>query len=531
MISALVKKQMMEVFAWVYRNGKTGKNRSKNGVIAYSIFNLFIFAFLGFMFFFMGKMLCGGLVSIGLGWLYLAIMGLVAVALGVFGSVFSTYSSLYLAKDNDLLLSMPIHSSKILAVRMLGVYIMGLIYELIVMIPALIVYFLNSDLNILSVIFSLIIPVILSFFVLSLSCVLGWIVAYISSKLKQKNIITVILSLVFIAGYYYAYSRAYALMQGVIENADEIANKTKSYLFLFYHMGRAGQGNILSLLIFLLITAVIFLIVYAVLEKSFINIATVSKSNGKVKYKGKKLKGSSLDSALLKKELRRFLGSPTYMLNCGLGIVIMPIAAVILLIKGDFAVSMMSEILGTNKEIYSLVVTAAVCMLTSMYDISAPSVSLEGKNLWILQVLPVSPLKALNAKIKLHLMLASIPVIFLTICAEIVIKPVWYMAILTFVTVIIFTLLTALTGLALNLKMPNLKWTAEAIPIKQSLPVTISLFGGWVLVIVLCIVYALLMRFISPVVYLLIISIVMASVCIVIYNWIRTKGTKIFEAL
>ena len=33
---------------------------------------------------------------------------MLAIVLGAFGSVFNTYSSLYLAKDNDLLLSMPI---------------------------------------------------------------------------------------------------------------------------------------------------------------------------------------------------------------------------------------------------------------------------------------------------------------------------------------------------------------------------------------------------------------------------------------
>lgn len=531
MIKALVKKQMMEVFAWIYKDRKTGKNRSKNGIIAYSLLNLFIFAILGGMFYAMGKMLCNALVSIGLGWLYLAMMGLLAVAMGVFGSVFSTYSSLYLAKDNDLLLSMPIPSSKILAVRMLGVYIMGLLYELIVMIPALIVYFVDSNLDILSVIFSLIIPVILSFFVLSLSCVLGWIVAYISSKLKQKNIITVILSLVFIAGYYYACSRAYALMQGVIENADEIANKTKSYLFLFYHMGRAGEGNIISLLIFISVTAVIFFAVYEILEKSFVKIATVNKSTGKAKYKGKKLKRSSVDSALLKKELRRFLGSPTYMLNCGLGFVIISIAAIVLLIKGNDAVSMMSEIFGANKEILPLIITAAVCIISSMNDISAPSVSMEGKNLWLLQVLPVSPLKALNAKLNLHIVLSSVPVIFLTVCAEIVFKPVWYMAALTLICVILFTILMALTGLALNLKMPNLNWTVEAIPVKQSMPVMLSLFGGWVIVTALCLIYMLLMDFVSPALFLLIVSIIIALVCVILYRWIKNKGTKIFEAL
>ena len=55
---------------------------------------------------------CGPLLrrwsAAGMGWLYFALMALLAMLLGAFGSVFNTYSGLYLSKDNDLLLSMPI---------------------------------------------------------------------------------------------------------------------------------------------------------------------------------------------------------------------------------------------------------------------------------------------------------------------------------------------------------------------------------------------------------------------------------------
>ena len=71
-------------------------------------------------------------------------MGLLALFMGVFGSVFNTYASLYQAKDNDLLLSMPIPSGKILLVRLSGVYAMGLMYEVSVMIPTLVVWFMTA---------------------------------------------------------------------------------------------------------------------------------------------------------------------------------------------------------------------------------------------------------------------------------------------------------------------------------------------------------------------------------------------------
>lgn len=135
MIKALLKKQLLEVFSWLYVDKKSGKSRSKNGIILYVLLYVVLFCFLGGMFFTMALPLCEPLVSAGLGWLYFALMSLMAIAFGVFGSVFSTYSSMYLAKDNDLLLSMPIPPSIILFVRLCGVYLIGLMYELIVMVP------------------------------------------------------------------------------------------------------------------------------------------------------------------------------------------------------------------------------------------------------------------------------------------------------------------------------------------------------------------------------------------------------------
>ena len=38
MTKALLKKQMMEVFSWVYCNRKTGKLRSRAGTIGFAVF-------------------------------------------------------------------------------------------------------------------------------------------------------------------------------------------------------------------------------------------------------------------------------------------------------------------------------------------------------------------------------------------------------------------------------------------------------------------------------------------------------------
>lgn len=531
MTKALFKKQMMEVFSWIYKDKKSGKNRSKNGIIGYIILYLLLFVFLGFIFYQVANMLCSPLISVNLGWLYFALMGLISVALGVFGGVFNTYASLYQAKDNDFLLSMPIPSPIILAVRLSGVYAMGLMYELIVMIPTVIVFFINAAPGPAGIICTVLIPLILSLLVLALSCILGWVVALISGKLKNKNIITVVLSLVFLAAYYYVYSRAYAILQKILANPQAVGNSIKSILYPFYHMGLAAEGSLLSMLIFTVIIAALFGVIYLILSHSFLKLATQNRGCAKTEYKIKALKAGNADGALLRKEFRRFLGSPTYMLNCGLGIVIMLIAGVALLIKGNALREVASELFQGSNDVIFLLAAAAICMLTAMNDIAAPSVSLEGKNLWLVQVFPVSAWQVLKAKLKLHLILTLVPALALTACAEIVIRPTAKFAVLIPVCVILFVCTSALTGLFLNLKMPNLKWTDETVPVKQSMSVTLTLFGGWVLVLALSGLYVAVGQITNPFVYLSCVSVLLAAASAALLMWVKSRGAKILETL
>ncbi|MGN0570048.1 MAG: hypothetical protein ACI4N4_06035 [Candidatus Fimenecus sp.] len=531
MTKTLLKKQLMEVFSWLYKDKKSGKNRTKGGVIGFAVLYLLLFGMLGSIFYTTANMLCAPLCEIGFGWLYFALMGLIAVALGVFGSVFNTYTSLYQAKDNDLLLSLPVPPAKILLARLAGVFAIGLMYELIVMIPTVLVWLLNAKITVAGALFSLLAPFILSLFVLTLSCILGFAVAVVSSKLKRKNIITVILSLAFLAAYYYLYAQAYKMLELILANPQKIADGVKNALYPFYCMGRAAEGDFLSMMIFTGIMAALFLLVYLVLSRSFLHLATANRGSAKVKYKEKQIKAANADTALLRKEFRRFLGSPTYMLNCGLGIVFMLIASVVLLIKGAAFREMIYGMFEGYLHLIPLFCAAAVCTITSMCDMTAPSVSLEGKNLWLVQVLPINPFQPLKAKLKLHLYLTLPPAVLLTLAVEWVFRLHWVEFFLLLVTASAFVLFMALAGLFFNLKMPNLTWTNEIVPIKQSMSVMLSLFGGWVVVIAFGGLYYTVRNLLTPVVFLAISTVLLIALSAVLYRYIKTKGAKIFETL
>ena len=133
--------------------------------------------------------------------------------------MFNTYAGLYLAKDNDLLLSMPIPVPVLMASRLLGVYLMGLMYSGVVLLPAVIVYWIVAAPSAAAVAGSILLVLLVSIFVLTLSCALGWVVAKISVKLKNKSFLTVLAALVFFGLYYFVYFKAQAVIGDLQQNA------------------------------------------------------------------------------------------------------------------------------------------------------------------------------------------------------------------------------------------------------------------------------------------------------------------------
>lgn len=530
MLKQLLKKQLLEMFQNFFVNRKKNKGRSKTSsimmVVGYFVFICIVFCAL---FSFLSSSMLP-IVDKGYNWMFFCFMGIAAVAMGTFGSIFNTYSGLYLAKDNDLLLSMPIPVGYIMASRLLGVYIMGTLYSALVIIPAIVVYLRHVPFGIEALIGSILFVIIISLIVMVLACALGWVVAKINSKLKNKSIITVIVSLAFLAIYYVFYFKANEIIRQIIANADAYGTKIKGSAYPLYVFGKAATGDFLSALIVLVIVAALCALTYYIIAHSFIKIATASQNVSKKKYTEKAVKSKSVNSAMISKEIKRFVSSPNYMLNCGLGILFLIIVGVFALFKGAWFTDKIVFLLGSDSFI-TVSAVAVICLIASMNDISAPSISLEGQNIWLAQSLPITSWQALRAKRDCHLLLTGIPTLFCSICAVIALKPTALGAIIIIVMPEVFVLFFSMLGLMLNLKTPNLKWTNEITPIKQSMSVFICLFGGWIYSAVIMGAYFPFREKISSELYLVGAAAFTGLICLALDSWLRKKGTKIFAEL
>ena len=532
MLKVLLKKQVAEVFKGYFYDAKKNKMRSKGSIAAYFVFFILLMVgFLGGTFTIVANSMCAGLAAAGFGWLYFLLMGGIAIMLGAFGSVFNSYAGLYLSKDNDLLLSLPIPVKTIMTTRLVNVYLLDAMYAAVVFVPTLIVYWITAGATFSRVVCGILLFVIITGLVLVISCVMGWIIAKLSLKFKNKSFLTVLASLLFIGGYYFVYFRANAFIRDIVANAAHYGEKIKGSAYVFYLFGRVGEGDWLAAAAYLAVTVILFLLVWRVLHRSFLQIAGSGAGAVKVHYKEKAVREKSAFSALLGKEFGRFTSSPNYMLNCGLGILLIPVCGVLLLIKGQTILEILSSVFPAYPDIAAILLCTGLCMLTAMNDMAAPSVSLEGKSLWIPQSLPVEPKQALRAKACMQLLLSGLPMLFAAVCAAAILKTGAAVKLLVFVMSLVYTAFSAVLETVIGLKMPVLNWTNEVAPIKQSGAVTISLFGGWGIWVVFFLLYMLVGHKFGAAPYLAVWTVLFAALGLIQLKWLDTKGSAIFAEL
>lgn len=531
MVKLLVKKQLQELFRGFFVDRKKNRARSRVGVILSALgFVVLMVGVLGGIFTALCLSLAAPLAASDLGWLYFAIMSLLGIFLGVFGSVFNTYSGLYLAKDNDLLLSLPIPPRAIIVSRLLTVYLMGLMYSAVVMLPAVVVWWISAGASVSNVIGGLLLVLLVSAFVLLLSCLLGWVVAKVSLRLKNRSFAVVLLSLLFLGLYYFVYFKAQSIIQDLIANAMTYGESIRRSAYAVYLIGRVGEGDWLAIAVVTAVVAVLTAITWALLSRTFLGIATATAATAKKAYREKPLRRQSLNRALLSKELRRFGSNANYMLNCGFATVLLPIAAIALLLRGGMLSAVMDEVFGAIPGALPVLLCTAVCLLASMNDMATPSVSLEGKSLWLLQSLPVKPWAALRAKLSAQLWLTVPPALLCSVCSAAVIRASAMEWLALLLLPLFYCVAMAALGLTLGTLRANVHWTNEITPIKQSLAIMFVLFAGWILAAVPA-AYLLLWDRISFALWIALIALVYLVLSVLLIAWLKTSGARRFAAL
>ena len=281
MLKTLIKLQFQKALARYTANSsnkkKNGKKSSFNSPAVYLALLAFVGVVFAFMFYNMFSMMAPMLATSGFSWLYfLYVMG-ASFVISTIGCIFLSLSQLYEAKDNELLLSMPIPPRSILFCRMLPLYAQNFLFCALVQVPAFAAYATNASVSVSLVVSQIVILLLVPLLSLSVSCILGWLIAFVTSRTRHKNVVTIVFSLVFFALYFYLYYQAEDLVKTLAANSIGIGANIMDSAYPLYLTGLGASGDLLPLFGVAVVIIAFFAIVYAVLSHSFIKLATAKR--------------------------------------------------------------------------------------------------------------------------------------------------------------------------------------------------------------------------------------------------------------
>lgn len=533
MLKPLLKLRLAAAAAWFSGAGRKKDKARKSPVariILMTLLLIYILACFLFLFFVWFDTLAGAWVGGALGWLYFAIAGLTAFAVMFFFSVFTAKEQLFEAKDNDFLLSLPLKPGSILLSRLTELYLINLLVELSVMIPVSVAWLRNAPLTAAGWLALIATVLLLPLFSLSFSALFGWVLSLLSRRVRKKALFSTAFSLLFLAVYFYFYSKVNVLIQQLAQSGYAAAARISAVRPLYW-LGRAiaaGDAGCLALTVLFLLLP--FAVAYILLSRTFIRTVTAKPGEARVEYKAKAMKTATPDAALLRRELSGFLSSSSYMVNAGLGLVMLVAGAVALPFFRDKLEETAAQLPGSGSLLFILLLLA-VCALISIITISAASVSMEGGSLWIAQSLPVSSAQVLRAKAGLHLLLTLPAVLLASLSVALVARPRGMELAACILLPLAFALLMGQLGLVSNLRHPNLNWTSESQAVKNGVSILIIMLLAWGLMVLLGGITFFLSILMPLGAALLIVTALLLAAAALTCRWLSRRGAAIYESL
>jgi len=472
----LLKAQLINFFPINEIRDSRNKKQSSMAIASFGIITLSLFCFV------YNIITAKTLVHVGQQNLIPAYMVSVSSFSILFLTVFYSNGILFGSRDMEILQSLPVKSSYIITSKFMFMYLLNFLIGLMFMLPGGIIWGLNGSLNLLqiilyftSIIFAPLIP-------MCIAACMGLVIVVASSFFKRKNVISLIFSFAMlgIIGYF-----ALSALQSGDESSIGVTLAKQitglypiSRLFMSYYNFPMYYGMgfyiVLSIVVFYLFVKI------ASLKYGLLNTLANTKSsyaNDKVSYERK-----SVFFSLYQKELGRFLSSYMAVLNAGLGVILLCVFSICFLFNSVGQIGNSAGIENINEYLSNL----APVFIASMLSLSCPaasSISLEGKNIWILKSSPVEVKTILNAKIAVNLTLhligymISVSVFML----KLDMSPIQVMNLV--IVPICYSLFIMVIGISLNKKYPNYDWDSEMIVVKQSLPVIVTGIIGMIALI------------------------------------------------
>lgn len=417
-------------------------------------------------------------------------------------TMFKTNGEFFGFKDFDMVMSFPVSVRTVIHSRFLNMYIWNLFFTLLVMLPMGFVYACFSKPSpgsyimwIGGIFLTCLLPTIIA-------SVFGAGITAFSSKFRYAGPVSTILCITSVIGLLVFSMTAATSDTGLYKIIDSETGYIKEEAFLDMapvisdslnqvyppvklFSDAVVEERISSFLMFAGISISLYILFVLILSMGYRQINTALTSHrSRDDYKIKTLHHGSILSALYKKTILRILKSTVCATNMLIGCVLAVLLSVAVLIAGPESVMQslgMPDDISIVKNAAGYVIAAMVCMTNT----ASISLALEGKNIWLVKSLPISP-KVLYDSYLLTNLTFTIPTS--AVCAilmSISLKVSFIGMLPMILTPFAFSLFTAVAGIFIGNRMAYYDWQEETQLIKQSMMSLTGMLGGMILIFIL----------------------------------------------
>ncbi len=464
----------------------------------------------------------------------LGLMMAITSIMTLFFSVGMVQNTMFEFKDYEMIMSLPVSTKIVIMSRFIVIYFSNIIFTVIIMLPAFIVYLTNTYVNSTFVLSFILTALVIPFIPIIIATILGTFIAFCTSRFKAtKHIGTVLLFIIFIGIILLSYSYSSNLKNFGEIGAVLLDSINQIYPLAGLYVSGVCYGDLLSLLAFIGIGVALFAIYVAIMSKYFIPLyESVNKKPTSAKYKMTAQKSNSPISSLIKKELTIYFSSQPYVFNTLFGMVMLAIAVVAAVVYKNMVFDIIAEI---NLPIQSVFALAPVFigMLVSLSCTTAYSVSYEGKSLWVIKTCPIDIKSIFLSKLAVTWIITFPITIISAVVLAIAFGFTLDVFLLFLITPIVISVFSSLFGMVINLNYPNIDWTNEAVIVKNSASAMFYVFiqmGISFASVMFSVLVMSLGIMPAPVITIIITTLYLIG-SIVCYKIMSTKGVEQFKDL
>ena len=435
------------------------------------------------------------------------------------------------SSDAEMLLALPIPRRAIVFSKIATQYLFDAPLIYMIMGSSIIAYTVFGG-DIPSLIRGVVLAVLLPLLPITLSHFMGSLFAAIQARFRMAKLFTSIFLMVLLVGYMFLNFSSATFYESISNGG---AQKAKEIIEVFPPISWLTHFVIDGSLIPTLLTLVLLLVPFYLSVQVFAVLYGRPKTGFKSRSKVVDYPVKSPRMSIFDKEVKRYLNSPLYLMNTAFGPVLMLILTGVVAVMGiDKLVESMelpTEVMGLIPSyVKALVISGMLCFTLSVTSTTCVSISLEGKQLWILRVNPIRTEDVFFGKGMLNIVL-MVPVSILSaLIIGIRVGQSIPEVLLHAIALSILGVMLSLLGLAVNLIFPRFDWENEAQIIKQSMSMGMNMLFSFVLA-ALPFPLAILFGCNTGLVGFYVTQIAIYGVALaLVVLFLKTKGKRIFES-